>query len=383
MIAPRSKKFAIYFYFCDADSVLAKLLSDRMSQNENPEKYSFCSSVAADAWVDMGGRHSFQSWHFDGVSDDGEEALVVDFYDNFILSPRFHLMTEKVPVSALTWPAVCVAYYAHGRQVLHATSEFPVSAFAVQEQPGCSIGRSAFSLKGTEYGSGLFVTLDLPAFAGRRIRGEIEWLSVEADLEEPSDATADAVWNMTMPRADVSGRLELVGRTGSIKQTFHFRGTGYHDHIKSRDVHYRDLSSRMWGRAHFTDATLVFERHGGVQDHSAPGRFILIRNGEMTIHEAACLASEHKRDKWGLNFPRRISYMSEEGIRVRVRPRSVVTSGISDVKTLGDITLDLGDGKSRKATGITEFVDPRRLGKRLNRLITDLKTGRGDRSGWL
>src|SRR6476469_5637226 len=115
-----------------------------MPQDAASERYSFCSSTAADAWTDMGGKHSYQSWHFDAISDDGREAIVIDFYDNFILSPRFHLMTEKVPASAITWPAVCIAYFADGKPVLHATSEFPVSSFEPKMgHPECRIGRSS------------------------------------------------------------------------------------------------------------------------------------------------------------------------------------------------------------------------------------------------
>ena len=355
-----------------------------MPQDEASERYSFCSSLAADAWIDMGGKHSYQSWHFDAISDDGREAIVIDLYDNFILSPRFHLMTEKVAASAITWPAVCIAYFADGRPVLNATSEFPVSSFrAAPDRPECSIGRSNFHAEASDYGTGFMVAVDLPAVGGRRIRTEFEWLSVEGNLQTVHNPDADALWNMTIPRADVSGKIELVGRRGKVRRSFSFRGTGYHDHIKSRDLHYRDLRSRMWGRAHFADATLVFERHGGVQDHSAPGRFILIRDGQMTVRDAACLAGEHKRDRWGIQIPHRISYMSDDDIRMQIKPSAVITSGISEVKTLSEVTLDLDDGKARRATGITEFVDPRRLGKRLYRLLTDLKTGRGERSGWI
>jgi carotenoid 1,2-hydratase len=355
-----------------------------MLRDDIPERYSFCSSLRADAWSDLGGRHSYQNWHFDAISDDGRESIIIDFYDNFILSPRFHLITDKVPAADITWPAVCIAYFADGRPILHATSEFPVSSVTPHpEAIGCDIGRSSFRADSAAYGSGFMVNVDLPAAGGRRIRTKLEWLSIESDLQTEWDEQADAVWNMTMPRADVSGQIEVVGRRGKVSRTFAFRGTGYHDHIKSRDLHYRDLRSRMWGRAHFTDATVVFERLGGVQDNFAKGRFILIKDGKMEVLDAACLAGEHKRDRWGLNVPRRVSYMSDNDVQIEVRPTSIVTSGISDVKALGDVTLELNDGKVRHATGIIEFVDPRRLGKRLYRLLTDLKTGRGERSGWI
>ena len=32
--------------------------------------------------------------------------------------------------------------------------------------------------------------------------------------------------------ADVTGKIELVGRSGKVRRVYHFRGTGYHDHMR-------------------------------------------------------------------------------------------------------------------------------------------------------
>ena len=159
-----------------------------------------------------------------------------------------------------------------------------------------------------------------------------------------------------------------------------FRGTGYHDQVTSSNIHYRDLDSRMWGRAHFVDSTVVFERHGGVRHRTAPGKFYLIRNGAIHERDAACEADQYKRDRGGLLVPRRIWFVSDDDVKLRIKPVTAFRSGFSEVKMLSEITLSLRDGKPRKAIGITEFVDPRRLRSRLGRWISDLRIGREDRS---
>jgi hypothetical protein len=222
--------------------------------------------------------------------------------------------------------------------------------------------------------------IDLPTFGGRRITAEIEWLLVESDLLPAADIASEADWNLAVPRADVTGHIRLIGRSGKIRKSIPFRGTGYHDHIKSRGLHYRELSSRMWGRAHFSDATVVFERHGGVQDHAAAGKFFLIRDGEIHERRAECLASEHRRDKWGLMVPRRIAYTSDDNIRIRVKPVSTIRSGLCDVRMLSEITLGLRDGKPRKTVGLTEFIDPRRMKSSVFRMIADMRIGKNGRS---
>ena len=340
---------------------------------------SFCSSLSDDAWLDLDGPNAFESWHFDAVSDDGREAIVIGFYDNYALSPRFYQSTGAD--ERRRFPAVSLVYSVDGKAVLSSVNEFASGEFAaLTGKPECTVAASSFRVDEAGYGSGFMVTVDIRTVGGRRIHGELEWLLIESDLMPLSGGRSDATWNLVVPRADVSGKLTLIGRRGKLRKQVHFRGTGYHDHVSSRNVHYRELASRMWGRAHFADSTIVFERHGGVQDRDAPGKFFLIRDSEIHERDAACEAAEFKRDRWGLLVPRRITYVSDDNIRLRVKPVSRIRSDFSEVKMLSEVTLSLRDGRARKALGITEFVDPLRMKSRLSRWISDFRIGRNGRS---
>ena len=344
---------------------------------------SFCSSLKDDAWHNLSGPNAFESWHFDAVSDDGREALVVAFYDNYVLSPRFYInSTTEANVTrsgAHRFPAVSFVYSVDGKPIMSSVNEFVEGDFRWDPGIGCSVGGSSFRMEKAEYGARFVVTIDLRTFGGRRIRAESEWLLIESNLRLPS-TPSDAVWNVVAPRADVSGKILLVGRRGKTRKMIQFRGTGYHDQVTSSNVHYRDLSSREWGRAHFTDTTVVFDRLGGVQNRLAPGKFYLIQNGEILERSAACEAIGHRRDRLGLSIPSQVSFVSEDNIRLRVKPVISFRSGFSEIKTLSEVTLELEDDKPRKTIGITEFVDPRRLKSMLFRWISDLKIGREDKS---
>lgn len=345
---------------------------------------SFCSSLKDDVWHDLAGPNAFESWHFDAVSDDGREALVITFYDNYVLSPRFYVNSATQPNVVQSgkhrFPAISFVYSIGGKPVLSAINEYIDGDFISGPKNGCSVLGSSFHIETAEYGSGHIVTVDLRTFGGRRIRAELEWLLIESDLTPSLQSRTAAVWNVVAPRADVSGKIMLVGRRGKKKKMIQFRGTGYHDQVSSSNVHYRDLDSRMWGRAHFTDSTVVFDRHGGVRNRLAPGKFYLIRDGVIDEHEAACAANDHRRDRCGLLVPRKISFVADDQIELMVKPLTAFRSGFSEVKMLSEVTLDLRDGKLRKAIGITEFVDPRRLRNRLVRWMSDLRIGSEDRS---
>lgn len=345
---------------------------------------SFCSSLKDGVWHNLAGPNAFESWHFDAVSDDGREAVVITFYDNYILSPRFHANSAAAPNVTNSgqhrFPAVSFVYSLDGKPVLSSVNEYVDGDFRSDLQNGCSIMGSSFRVDTAEYGSGFMVTVDLRTFGGQRIRAELEWLLIESDLLPAVGDKSDATWNVVAPRADVSGKIMLIGRRGQTRKMVHFRGTGYHDQVTSRNVHYRDLDSRMWGRAHFVDATVVFERHAGVRQASTPGTFYLIRDGEIDARFAAYAAKGQRRDRWGLLVPKKMSFVSADNIVLNVRPVTAFRSAFSEVKMLSEITLDLGDGKTRKAIGITEFVDPRRLRSRFVRWISDLRIGSEERS---
>ncbi|MFM9905362.1 MAG: hypothetical protein ACKVQJ_12430 [Pyrinomonadaceae bacterium] len=339
---------------------------------------SFCSSLNGDAWRDLDGPKAFESWHFDAISDNGNEALVIAFYDNYALSPRF--FESKQVLEKTKCPAVSFVYSVDGKVVLSSINEFAAKDFTASPgKANCSLASSSFCIEGADYGSGFFVTVDILGRGGSRIHAELEWLFIESDLMQPTGEQHAAVWNLVVPRADVSGRIMLTGRRGETKKQIKFRGTGYHDHISSENVHYRNLASRMWGRAHFVDSTIVFERHGGVQNASAAGKLFLIRDGMIQAYGANCDVSGHKRDGWGLRVPLDIVYTSQDGIRVSIKPVSKIRSGFSEVKMLSSISLDLADGRTRNATGITEFVDPRRMKNRLSRWIARFRIGRNGR----
>lgn len=339
----------------------------------------FCSSLKDDAWLGLSGKGAFESWHFDAISDDGREALVIGFYDNYALSPRFYSSTNGNG-GADRFPAVSLAYSVDGKAVLNCVNEFAGGEFvSTGESADCVIASSSFRIDKAEYGSGFMVTVDIRTKRGRRIRAELEWLLVESDLKPQLGERSRAIWNVAVPRADVSGRITLIGRRGRLRKQIHFRGTGYHDHISSKDVHYRELSSRMWGRAHFVDSTVVFERHGGAQDQNASGKIFFIRDGEIRELDAACEVDGHRRDRYGIKFPRAITYSSGE-IDLQIRPISVIRSGFFEVKMLAEVVLDAKGSRRRKTAGMIEFIDPRRMRHRLFRWISDLKIGRNGRS---
>src|SRR2546426_4382430 len=111
-----------------------------MSENQDTRSTSsmaFYSSVKDDVWHDQMGPDAFECWHFDALSDDGREALVITFHDNYAFSPRYFLQQGNENGVAVAFdtkiPAVTFTYSVDGKTVLRAVNEFRMDEIAAAD----------------------------------------------------------------------------------------------------------------------------------------------------------------------------------------------------------------------------------------------------------
>ncbi len=351
-------------------------MSESPGANVNTSS-SFISSLKDDVWHGRADRHSFERWHFDALSDDGREALVIAFYDNYPFSPRYFNRRKLPPenVNSGQFPAVTFLYAVEGRPVMQAINEWSFDGFSARmDGVSCSIGDSNFKVEKAEYGSGYLVHVNLMTARRRRIEADLEWVSIESDLmaETSGTETPTMVWNLAAPRSDVSGRIVRTGVRGKTKKVVHFRGTGYHDHFRSSTSLQEAISSRCWGRAHFADTTVVFQHisyEGGRNDAS---RIVLVQDGTIISRDAAHTMTGTRFDEKDT----RLKFISEDGCTVRATAVQPVQRGFFEQRILCSVTLQLPDGPTRTTEGIVELCDPKGMYNPLYRWMSDLRIGK-------
>jgi hypothetical protein len=340
---------------------------------------TFSSSVADDVWHAQKGQFAFESWHFDGLSEDGRQALIISFYDNFPFSPRyFHPERREGKVDGVhPHPAVSLVYSVDGKPVLSAVNEYSSAGFSTStEGVNCTIGNSWFRVESADYGTGYVLSVELVSSRNRTIKAEFEWLSIEADLfRQPSDAQpAGAGWNIVSPRSDVSGRITVYEPGGEKRKLFHFRGTGSHDHLRSLKPLDEAIAARCWGRAHFVDSTAVFQCLK-LHDGCDAATLLLISGDRLQELEARTVSNRFVLSRFGLRVPRELSFYTDEGIRLDINPTGVIESGFCEIKLLGRMVLTCGDDKPHETTGILALLSPGRLRQRLVRRLSGLRIG--------
>lgn len=359
------------------------------------EKFLFSSSVAADVLHRKQSEKAYEWWYFDALSDDGREAIVIIFLDNFVFSPRYNKdvgesfkddRTAGGCTPLTKCPAIAFTYYRNGKPVYRAINEFPAGDFTASEnRPECRIGDNHFSFEAAPYGSGYVVTINARLRGNRRLHAEFEWLSIESDFLPETDHNLENAhsWNLVVSRADVSGKITVRDRGEKIVDVVNFRGSGYHDHNLDNRWLPETVSDWQWGRAHFADATAVFYRYKEIDTKEPITKVFVVRNGEFADRDAGLKESKFSRHYFGIRYPQKLDFSCGEKVRLEVDQLKIIDASFFYLRFLSEMTLTLEDGKPRQAFGLTEHLAPKTLKYRWLDWLINMRIGRGGKGALL
>jgi carotenoid 1,2-hydratase len=357
------------------------------------EKFSYSSSVAADVWHPQTDARAYEWWYFDALSDNGREAVVVIFLDNFIFSPRYNKNSANNEERSANdgrparFPALVFIYYRDGKPLYRAINEFSPEQFSAGEDaPSCRLGESEFKFESAPYGSGYLLKINATLRKNRKLKATLEWLSIESDFLPETDTAAaphSHNWNLVAPRSDVTGKIEVFEPDGKLKDVRHFRGTGYHDHNTDSRWLAETVSEWQWGRAHFTDATAVFYRYKECGSDAPTTRLFLVKNGEFQALDAECEESDFHRNIFGMKYPRRLDFTTAENVKLTIRQTDSIDASFFYLRFLSEAEIKCPDGSRHEAFAITEHLAPKALKYRWLDWLTDMRIGRGGKGSFL
>jgi carotenoid 1,2-hydratase len=340
-------------------------------------KLSFSSSLADDLWSAKTSPKGYNLWYFDALSDDSREALSIIFFDNFVYSPRYNSKEKKAKT-----PAIVLCYYRNEKPVYRIACEFPDDGFSASpNEPFVQINNNFFRFDSAPYGQGYLIEIKTKYPQNKQLEARLEWLLIEKDFDRSTQIGADYShnWNLVAPRADVTGHINVTNQKGKIIDSVHFRGSGYHDHKSDNRYLPATIESWQWGRAHFADSTAVFCRYKEIGVEEFITNFYVVRNGELRQREAMFEEQQFSRDIFGIRYPKRLRFVSNDNMRLRVKQNKVIDSSFFYLRFLSEMTLTLRDGKPRKTIGITEQLSPKLLNYRWLDWLIDMRIGKGGR----
>ena len=366
-------------------------------QQTASEKFAISSSIAADVWHEKTNSKAFEWWYFDALSEDGRDAVVIIFLDNFIFSPRYNadnrthskfagrLRRKKDAPCQKCYPALAFTYYRDGKPKYRAINEFAPEEFSAgADVPSCRLGDNEFRFESAPYGSGYTVSINAKLRNNRTLKANFEWLSVESDFlsAKSFDAHDAHNWNLVVSRADVTGRIVVNDGKNKESENVHFRGTGYHDHNLDNRWLPETVADWQWGRAHFHDATAVFYRYKE-HDEDATTKLFTVRDNDLRMRDATYEEANFTRDKFGIKYPKHLTLVTEDDMRLCVRQTKIIDSSFFYLRFLSEMTLTLRDGKPRETVGITELLNPKALKYQWLDWLINMRIGRNGKGSFL
>ena len=372
--------------------------------SDSPEKFLFCSSLAHDAWRGSDEQAAYEWWYFDAISDDGRDALVVIFMDNFIFSPRYNAacsesqkakgkrqkakIEDQRPKTEDRVPAVAFFYYRDGKLLYRAINEFSAEEFTARTDfPACRIGESEFRFEATPYGVRYIIEINADLRGDKKLVAALEWLVVEHDFAALNCATDDLTgkhfWNLASPRSDVTGKLEVFDLEDNQTELIQFRGTGYHDHNFDTRWLPATVSEWQWGRAHFADSTAVFYRFLEVGAKEPITKFFLIKENKLALTDATFAANNYRRHFFGLKYPQKLDFLTGQDVLLTVKQTNIIDGSFFYLRFLSEMQLETGDGKVQETIGITEYLSPQSLKLRCLDWLVNMRIGRNGKGAFL
>ena len=368
------------------------------------QTFSLTSSTAHDVWHGSEEKDAYEWWYFDAISDDGRDAVVIIFLDNFIFSPRYNRLcmssesgfpsktsetseTSKTSKTSETcrFPALAFFYYRDGKPLLRCINEVTSDSFSASKDTArCRIGESEFEFGAAAGGDGYRIAVRGVMQGGRRLEADFEWVNTESDLgfEENGGVEGSHNWNLVAPRAEVTGKIDVLDGKAPDKARLNFRGTGYHDHNHDTRWLPEAVKRWQWGRVHFHDATAVFYDFEPFEGERV-SRLITLRNGKVRVDRVRVLESAARRDVFGLSYPSSLTFVAEDGLSLTVKNSRPVDSSFFYLRFMNESTITFPDGDVSTGKALTECLAPKALRFRWLDWLVDMRIGREGRGAFL
>jgi carotenoid 1,2-hydratase len=349
------------------------------------ENFQLLSSLSEDAWHPSDDPKAYEWWYFDSISDDSRYSLVIIFLSNFVFSPRYNANCQKNNSEAKLFPAVAFVLYQDDKPLYRAINEFPHDQFSARTDfPSCNIGENDFKFEATPYGIRFLININANLRGQKQVKASFEWLIIERDfLSGEKHSKFTHFWNVSSPRADVTGKIYVYDRKGKQIDAIQFRGTGYHDHNLDNRWMPQTVKEWQWGRAHFSDTTAVFYRYWENNSNEPITKLCLIQNNSFTSYSADFQGTNPRRNIFGLKYNSQLIIEANDKLSFQLDQSKVIDSSFFYLRFLGEAKLDLGDGKLRQTLAVSEQLNPHSLRWRWLDWLVNMRIGLNGKSAFL
>lgn len=321
---------------------------------------------------------SYEWWYFDFIDDKNEYSAVIVFMAGNPFSPGYSLpvykamqTSSKIDIDPLEFSAISVNVYHKQRVVYHTTFEFGKSDFSYEEKEGLVKIRIGNSTVTYNKNSGLYeidVNYSYEKY-GTKIRFELTYtplaLTNNLKIHENDNSQDQHYWMPSSPMCKVS--FKMVTYQNERRKKTELAGYGYAHHVWGFEPFFKGIKELYWGRVILGNVCLIYNKalhHNHEESNCAV--IMLFRDGEL-IYTSSKFPFQVKssRNYWLLNYGGQLKG-SDENLKFTCRNEDALESKPYFVRSLGEFTAEFnGSVIIDKAVGITEYINPGRLGSSL------------------
>jgi carotenoid 1,2-hydratase len=328
---------------------------------------------------------SYEWWYFDAISDDKSLSFVIIFYEGNPFSERY-IDAQKAERNGVlnraeSYPALSISVYKYGKPVYYGFEEFKKgdADYRVNEVYG-KAGKSFFSGKKTQ--NKMIYHLDLNQLlpGGDSIVAQLTFSSDYAFADFPADDQSDSkrhTWNLVQPVAEVEGKIEISSE--STKKV-NFRGSGYHDHNLGMEPMKNSFENWYWGRFHFHNFTLVYYIMN-MQNSVLKKAWIINEYSKITSLQDEINLIDFGYNVFGLKSARQIEIKGERK-EIYIQQAGIVDNGPFYQRFLSRAVMH-NDEDITQAHGITEYIEPKRIYRKIFRPLVNMRISYPDKSNWV
>lgn len=302
----------------------------------------------------------YEWWYFDALSEDGNWSFVIIFYQGNPFSPEYIRNIENISSTPDDFPAVSISVYNRNKTEFYSFVEYSADDFNWDKKSdSCSVGPHSFSKSENDSQLVYSIHLQDTLTSGHSIKGDIDFNSpiitkASIDSKNPGE---HHFWNLIQPKAEVSGTIEINGKSGEHK--IKFDGSGYHDHNVGLEPMKEDFKDWYWGRYHFENSTLIYYVMNRLNEKQYKAWLISNKDGEVIDEFSSANTEGFLRNMFGLRSARKITLKSVDS-EVTVQAALPLDDGPFYQRFLGRAILHK-DGKVSVTEGISEFIYPENI----------------------
>jgi len=321
----------------------------------------------------------YEWWYFDAIDQvNGYKCVIIFYRANPFSLDYIKALATNTTIKGEDYPAVSISIYDGNETIYYSFTEFEPEDYHFIESP-LEVRIGGHSLKQIVEDGKLkyLLHLDEQLPGGDGINGQMVFESTQETLQlESAKETAkvhEHTWNLTQPRARVSGTLILEPFNGNSKK-INWEAIGYHDYNTGREPMKNGFDRWYWGRFHFKTYTLIYYAmfHNGSRvskNQDIQFQSWLMNNESLEVKEYSddLQFSDLTMNPFGLFSKAKID-ISGKNMQVSIQQHKKLDNGPFYQRFLSNALLHLPGAEKENmeaALGITEFIRPDRIYNKL------------------